>query len=348
MPITFDVDPTKQPEEKHLSFARLPDYLEDYYNDGPTKGNLIKVTNSAPRESKYIYTHASGFVGGCCAAYNFHYELVLGPDEVWVMLMTSLSRYIDANSEKLRHIFVSHEGKIKLKVTGGGDIYSADYDGLISNISDLIDQNTKGDIREWVECNFSTSTPLKKVVSKLTLMAAMQNYFSYEIGLFCGLPKVTLLGTVKDWELICTRINKLQEFEDSTLHAWSKVLGFVMNNFVQAFKENVDKDFWNRIAHYTGGGSGPTYLEGWVLAFIGFDKEGKYFLNDINSIMQNNKFGKMDTDLIPPSMVSVPVTINDNGVEHNTKVYAGIMMPAFDGKSITPVLDWALVDMGEA
>jgi hypothetical protein len=141
---------------------------------------------------------------------------------------------------------VSHEGKVELTAFGGGDIYSADYDNLISQISNQIDSNTKGnlkkgkrefqgnygitglnnlfqqqggqfsapanpplgrgggviiwlmhslssgDLRDWAECNFSTTTPLQKIVSKVALMGAMQKYFDFGMQLMCGLPKVLL------------------------------------------------------------------------------------------------------------------------------------------------------------
>ena len=61
-----------------------------------------------------------------------------------VVLFKYLQRYIDANAEKLRHIFVEHEGKLKLEVEGGGNIYTANYPELIKQLSNEIDQHTKG------------------------------------------------------------------------------------------------------------------------------------------------------------------------------------------------------------
>lgn len=351
MPVTFDVDPTKKPEGSPPS-ATIEEYLEpdigvDRYasrSGGNTKpgGKLIKASNSS---ENYVKSNIrNGFVGACLTAYNQHYDLQLGPDDVWITIMTSLSRYINANAEKLRNLFVSHEGQVELKAFGSGSIYSANYDDLISQISDQIDKNTKGELRSWAESSFSTTTPLQKIVSKVTLMGAMQKYFSYGMYLMCGLPKVTLLGTVEDWNSILARIGKIGELEDKTLQEWSKVLEFVMQNFVSAFNGSVDVDFWNRIAHITGGGSGPRYIEGWVLALLGFGEKGEYLLQDLKSIKATNKFGRLDTNKVPPSVVAVPVKIDDNGKEHNTKFFAGAMLASFDGKTISPTLDWAIVD----
>jgi hypothetical protein len=48
------------------------------------------------------------------------------------------------NTEKLRDVFVSHQGKMELEARGGGNIYSADYSDLIEQLSGQIDKNTKG------------------------------------------------------------------------------------------------------------------------------------------------------------------------------------------------------------
>jgi len=346
MPVTFDVDPTKEPAAGRTPAASsIEQHLaQELERNG---GKVLKATNVS--KDKYIATRfVNGFVGACITAYNEHYHLQIGPDEVWVTITSSLSRYITANAEKLRDVFVSHEGKMELEALGGGNIHSADYSSLIGQLSDQIDKNTKGDIRNWIECSFSTTTPESKIVSKVVLMAAMKEYFSYKMSLMCGLPKVTLQGTVEDWKEIRARVDKLPEFKDKTLSAWSQVLALVLDQFVAAFTNKaVDTDFWNRIAHIQGGGSGPRYLAGWVLAFVGFDDAGHYVLKDAASIKQNNDFGRMDTNDVPTATVQVPVTIDDNGKEYKTIFYAGPMLATFHENTVSTALDWALVDVTE-
>ena len=131
--------------------------------------------------------------------------------------------------------------------------------------------------------------------------------------------QVTLTGTIEDWKSVQSRARRFSEFDDPTLAEWAQVLDTVLEYFVAAFAsmtyhlhpssslsppssfsyyillgpDDVDKDFWDRIAHYTGGGSGPRYLEGWVLAFVAFDEQGKYFLNPLKKIKSSHKFGRM-------------------------------------------------------
>ena len=48
--------------------------------------------------------------------YNLHGDILLVPDNIWLAISFYLSKYIDANAEKLRHKFVKHEGKKELIV----------------------------------------------------------------------------------------------------------------------------------------------------------------------------------------------------------------------------------------
>lgn len=342
--ITFEVDKGKVLADGKFHRSSLTDYLSKSQlvrsREGARIVRATNVQNTVPPDL------GNGFVGSCFTAYNMHYHLVLSPDDVWVTITTSLARYVDANAKRLRDVFVSHEGKKKLVVFGGGTFETADYDGLIDRISEKIDQNTKDDIRAWVECNFSTTTKVSRTVSKVVLMGALKNYFSYKMCLMCGLPKVTLRGTPADWAEIQQRVKRLATWNDRQLTAWSEVLSIITAEFVATAQGKPDTDFWNRIAHQTGGGSGPRYLEGWVLGLIAFDENGRYFLNKPSKILATNKFGQMDTNDVPNSAVEVPVIVDDNGTEHRTVLYAGALMSQLLGAdAITPALGWALIDV---
>lgn len=49
-------------------------------------------------------------------AYNYHGDIKITPDDVWMVIMFYFSKYVNDNSEQLRSAFVSHEGKKKLVV----------------------------------------------------------------------------------------------------------------------------------------------------------------------------------------------------------------------------------------
>lgn len=89
---------------------------------------------------------------------------------------------------------------------------------------------------------------------------------------------------------------------------------------------------------------GPTYLGGWILAFVPWTVKGEFILNSLEQVKSTGSYGKIDTSEVPASSVAVPVQINDNGVKYHTHFHAGTIMSRVIGKNaLAPSIDWALV-----
>lgn len=353
--VIFDVDPTKTPNsrwvnpvakqslDERFSTSQLQNY--DYETGKVViKGKLIKSTAS----NKHCVNELSnGFVNACSLAYNQHYPLELLPDNVWLALMNIFAAYVCRHSEALRKKFVDHDGKKKLTVFTSGSLHTVNWDSLIRQMSDLIDQNTKGDIRKFAECDFTTSDLTSKTVSKVVLMSTLKNYFDYGFCLRCGLPKVRLGGTLEDWIKISQRAERFVDYDvDGTLTKWVPQLRVVLQQIGESYKQgsvgpisNDLKQFWSSIVHHEGGGSGPTYLSGWILTFIPFDKSGEFVLD--------KKIPKIDTTNIPNGFCDVPVTIDDNGDVHECTFYSGQFMAEYQGGFVRPSIDWLMVEDNE-
>ncbi|CAF0929238.1 unnamed protein product [Adineta steineri] len=50
------------------------------------------------------------------SAYNSHEDIVLSPDDLWLMITIYFAKYANDNAEKLRHLLVNHDGKIKFTI----------------------------------------------------------------------------------------------------------------------------------------------------------------------------------------------------------------------------------------
>ena len=346
MPVTFQVSNTV-PTPVVRSTWQYKDFLASAIEEG--RDNKILHATEAP--NGYVANYLpNGFVAAAFTAYSKHHHLVISPDDVWIAITTALSRYINAHAEEMREIFVSHQGQKEIEVFGVGGIRSANWEALITQISEQIALNTKNDVQKWIEPDFSTTTELIKTVGSIVLMGAMKKYFSYKISLCCGLPEVTMLGTLEDWQQIREKADRLLEFKQETLRKWHEVLVPILDELIHSFSGNPDKDFWNRIAHETGGGSGPSYLCGWILTFIPFDCNDRYYLNDSETIKTTKKYGKLDTDDVPASAVSVPVKIDDNGKKYKTTFYAGHLFATVGATpvSIQPYLGWVMFHDSQA
>ena len=225
-----------------------------------------------------IVPTTNGFVNTVKEAYNQHRALIIRPDDVWLAILVQFSSFVNANAEALRSQFVHHEGKKELTVSF--ESWSTVDFGLMARLmTKAIDENvTDPTLRAWILPDFTTTTPNDTTVCSIAMMATMKQYFSYRCYIDCGIPRVTLEGEKSDWEKILMRLARLKEYGVQTI-AWYHLLFPVISRFVKAFDapdsaENLD--FWGKVVHNKYGGSGPSYLGGWVTAFCVFDQEGKW------------------------------------------------------------------------
>jgi len=313
-----------------------------------TRGSLRREVNvdviqcSKRCDADKCYPAPSGLVSTIVAAYNSHHELVLRPDDVWQAVLTQLSFYIQANAEELRDRFVNFEGKKQLTVYANGTLFTANFGAMAQDIVDSqIAQSIKDpSVASWLLPSFTTTTTTDRVVASVSVMATMQEYFAYRFHLCCGIPKVTLHGTPHDWRQLRTKIDRLSDYDlkDRRMSEWHTLLAPVLDELVQASEGYRDLAFWDKVCCHLGGGSGPTYLSGWVTVFAVFSTKGKWMAGK-----KEGRWPKVDTQGLPAGSVSVPVLVDDDGFEYHTQMIAGQLgfdVVGDDGKAVQPRSDW--------
>ena len=86
---------------------------------------------------------------------------------------------IDKNSKKdtVRKYFVNHDGKQRLTVDVD-TTFGIDYEKFFREMTDLIQSNIKVDrYVDTIRSDFSTSTETHRIVSEITVMSSMQEFF---------------------------------------------------------------------------------------------------------------------------------------------------------------------------
>ncbi len=291
----------------------------------------------------------NGFIHAIVTAYSHHHHLVLTPDQVWLWIIKVFADYVEANHEKLRPLFVSHEGKQEIKVTDVGNVQTYPIPLMMEKFDHALNTLVTPMTQEWIVPNFSTTGALERTIGRMMMLSALQHYFSYKMQLCCGLPSVTLKGTVKDWEQLYLKAQRLTEFG---MGEWSERLNPILQKFVESAQGKPDVEWWNRVCHWQTGGSGPSYLSGWICAFMPFQAnykakfvpEGNGYSTDKDGNRvppSKNEFGFVDTSDIPQGYVSFPISINDQPLEFQAGFFG--IDAVLDEYHITPALDWRLV-----
>ena len=219
----------------------------------------------------------------------------------------------NANHPSVRKFFVSHEGKKTLTVTVGPSIYGVDYAWFFKEMTSQISENINNPEYTYImESDFSTSTPVQKIVNQIMLMYSFQKYFEYSMFTMCGIPGVIMLGTRDDWCLLTRKLDRLETFlkpidDVLGLEPWFKTCKIVLQKLLDTYDGNPDKEWWSKIMNiHTSYGSGAgTFVGGWfVFDFMGMTSYNYWHL--------------------PSGINVVPMTITDGVVSSNASLAAGI------------------------
>jgi hypothetical protein len=285
-------------------------------------------------------------------AFAEHYPLVLSPDDVWLCLAQGFAMHVESNSEALRSRFVRHEGKLELEIRRDDFVPGSpdnDWQGCFAEWSDAIAAHI-GKKRDLVVASFSTTGPIERAASELVLMNAMKNYFDCRMFTLCGIPAITLLGTVEDWRAIRRRAEVFAEFD---LAAWARVLLPVLDQFVAAAAGRADRAFWRSIYKRKGeGGSGGPYVTGWINVLFPYLAAG---ISPSNRIMRNDyalawshdmdaPFRGTTVDVFPQGLSQVPLTWEYLGTTIPLTLSGGFVGISQDPetRAVRPAIGWAV------
>ena len=96
--------------------------------------------------------------------------------------------------------FVPHQGKVTIQVRRDDFLkgspenpWAEVWPEFSAEIKKVIGAETHG----LIVSDFSTTGPTERAASEVVLMDCVQSYFSYGFVTLCGIPEITLEGTVR-------------------------------------------------------------------------------------------------------------------------------------------------------
>ncbi|KAL9652006.1 hypothetical protein ABK040_000347 [Willaertia magna] len=299
------------------------DKFKSYYNFEAIDPCITK------NSSNFIATNfKNGFIHTCFLAYSYHYPLILSPDHVWLAIAQGLAKHVKHNSVKLKRKFLNAKRIIEIDGSKYGikeGDPNNDWPSVINEFTEKIDGIIKTNAKDLVECNFSTTDASSKIASKICLMDAMKRYFKYEVNTSCGLPQVTLLGTLQDWHNIRKRTELIGKEYD--LEWWTEKLLPIIDKFIESAKGNIDESFWNKICHFDGG-CGGSFLSGWIINFLPY--VGK----------ERNDFREVDLNDISKGLSKAPFYLDSLAYEF-VGGFLGVAQMS-DSFALMPVIGWGV------
>lgn len=215
-------------------------------------------------------------------AFDQHRPLVLGPDAVWVTLLQGFSMHLAENAESLRSRFVRFAGRRSLAAVVRDPNDPRAWEDYFESIEERLAEELGPGIVNLCTRPFSTTTPLERTVMRIVMMVSFRAYFDYFAVGICGIPSITLTGTVDDWMDLRRRVDILGEYE---LAWWADAVRPVCDQFVATARGEIDREFWQAIYKprqvYEG-----ARVSGWLLRLFPYlvDATGKRRRNEMTLV----------------------------------------------------------------
>lgn len=345
--VKFEIEKLSKPEK----LLYLQSYDNIYKNLILKDANLSKreverdgiefeyniLAKSEARDSLVNLGHNS-FFNGMYQAYADHRPFVLSPDMIWLLINQGFARHVNANPEKLRKHFVDFSGQLTLVVDAENDLLNdtINWEEIFPQFTTQIAKHTGSELINTLTSDFSTTTAVERIASEVTIMEAMDPYFEFVVMyVVCGIPEITLLGTTEDWEKV---LNKTKELGKYDLKWWTNELEPILNEFVNASKDEINKEFWRDMFKYHSQEAygAPKIIDGWIVKFFPYDKDGKR--NDLNKLIGGGSLPEemvkvnlkyVKTDGIRTEETMLELWAGFIGLEQNPETYA-----------LTPQISW--------
>lgn len=281
------------------------------------------------------------FFDGMYQAYADHRPFVLSPDMIWLLISQGFARHVNASPEELRHHFVDFSGKLSLVLSTNEitlDNPNSPWEKVFPAFTEQIAGHTGNELINLLSSDFSTTTSVEKIASEITIMEAMKTYFEYKVFyVVCGIPEITLQGTVEDWQKIRDKTKLLGKYD---LTWWTSELDPILEEFVKAAQGKINKKFWKEIFKYHSKdipcGGPVTIIDGWIVKFFPYRNNG----------VRNNLKTLTSSEDLPPEIVKVDLQYYDEKTETTVplELWAGFMGLEQNKKNyaLTPKIGWMI------
>jgi len=295
------------------------------------------------------------FIHASLDAWSNHYPIRFKPEHIWLLILQGVAVHVDQNAEKLRTKYVNHKGKMTLHVQRDNFVMGSadnDWEGVIEEFVEQIDANTVEDTAPLFDCDFSRSTAMDKICTKVTIMDICKNYFVYSIGSLCGFPKITLDGNRADWVRLKEKTSVLlrDKVRRQFGAEWRKALLPLLDRFIGAFDGEIDGLFWNSMIKRgaIGMSGGYSFFTGWINILFPFtnEEERNRFCIPYSMAMEYPTGRKTVTETheYPTGLAQAPVEWNYMGQGVELQFIAGFMGYQQDPETmeICPNLGWCI------
>ncbi|MFF8842341.1 DUF4419 domain-containing protein [Streptomyces sp. NPDC015127] len=226
-------------------------------------GRLLGWSSAAPEITEPA---SSLLLRAVHLSFTAHMPLSLSPDLFWYAVVHEVAVHVRLNADTYAGLFTDTPGH-RQTITVRDDFAPLDWERSINLVQRPLRARIGDDVADLFQPAFSTTTSADATAALVALMDAVSPYYRFRWESLCGIPRIRLEGTDRDWRLLAARVRELAEWFDG-LRPWFTALHPVLDAIgATASGWGVDPEFWRSLYKWESA-SGGDRVTGWITAFF--------------------------------------------------------------------------------
>ncbi|MFI1431906.1 DUF4419 domain-containing protein [Streptomyces lydicus] len=198
--------------------------------------------------------------------FTAHLPLSLSPDLLWYAVVHEVAVHVRLNSGTYEGVFTDTP-RHRQTLTVRDDLAPLDWERSLNLVQGPLRARIGDEVADLFQPAFSTTTPADATAALVALMDVVSPYYRFRWQTLCGIPRIRLEGTDRDWRLLAARVRELAGWFEG-LRPWFAALQPVLDAIsTTASGWGVDRAFWGSLYKWESA-SGGDRVTGWISAFF--------------------------------------------------------------------------------
>jgi len=186
--------------------------------------------------------------------------------------------------------------------------------------------------------NSTTTTIATRAALDISLMDTFKAFFDYMTVTLCGIPSVTLKGTVQDWV-------QLKEFAKYIggkfdFDWYTNKIVWILDEIINTCQGNGNVEFWKKMVKSEGESGGPYYM-GWIKYLFPYLSGYSGKVQRSSNYLDDNY--NITSSVVPSGMTNLPFLWDYLGTIFPMRFSAGFVGTVVTAEGrVTPGVSWAI------